>query len=79
MSMLFSDLKVGDSAVISALDPATVDAKQNLRLMVLGLTPGTYFHVTRVAPLGDPIEIRLRGFNLSLRTAEAKGIQVEKV
>ncbi|MAA71827.1 MAG: ferrous iron transport protein A [Bermanella sp.] len=79
MSMLFSDLKVGDSAVISDLDSATVDAKQNLRLMVLGLTPGTQFHVTRVAPLGDPIEIRLRGFNLSLRTEEAKGIQVEKV
>lgn len=77
MAMRFSDLKVGDSAIISSEQSSDDQADQ--RLMVLGLTPGTQFHVTRVAPLGDPIEIKLRGFNLSLRRAEAKGIWVEKV
>ncbi len=79
MSMLFSDLKVGDTAVISNHKPDQMNAEKGQRLMVLGLTPGTRFYVTRVAPLGDPIEIKLRGFNLSLRRDEAQGIWVEKV
>ena len=78
MSILFGDLKVGDNAVISSFKPDQVHSKQSQRLMVLGLTPGTRFYVTRVAPLGDPIEIRLRGFNLSLRRDEAQGLWVEK-
>lgn len=77
--MLFSDLKVGDNAIIPILDPNQLGAQQNQRLLVLGLTPGTRFHVTRVAPLGDPIEIQFRGFNLSLRREEAAGIEVEKL
>ncbi|MFY0641458.1 MAG: ferrous iron transport protein A [Bermanella sp.] len=79
MSILFGDLKVGDNAVISSFKVDQVHSKQGQRLMVLGLTPGTRFHVTRVAPLGDPIEIRLRGFNLSLRRDEAQGLWVEKL
>jgi len=49
------------------------------KLLAMGLTKGTEFTVTRVAPLGDPIEIRLRGFNLSLRKEEADILLVEKV
>ncbi len=47
------------------------------RLMDMGVTPGTPFEVERVAPLGDPIEIRIRKYHLTLRKAEAAGITVE--
>ncbi|MCK4627080.1 MAG: metal-dependent transcriptional regulator [Phycisphaerae bacterium] len=47
------------------------------RLMDMGVTPGTPFEVERVAPLGDPIEIRIRRYHLTLRKAEAGGITVE--
>ncbi|MEA1946221.1 MAG: FeoA family protein [Thermodesulfobacteriota bacterium] len=42
------------------------------KLLAMGLTKGAEFTVTRVAPLGDPVEINLRGFNLTLRKAEAE-------
>ncbi|NLD35345.1 MAG: ferrous iron transport protein A [Desulfatiglans sp.] len=48
------------------------------RLLAMGLTKGTELKVVRVAPLGDPIEINLRGFNLSLRKAEAEAVLVER-
>jgi len=47
------------------------------RLMSLGLTPGTEFRVDRRAPLGDPVEITLRGYRLSLRAAECQEMRVE--
>jgi ferrous iron transport protein A len=43
----------------------------------MGLTPGTELRVTRVAPMGDPVEIQVRGFRLSLRKDEAAALQVE--
>ncbi len=51
----------------------------NRRLVDMGLTRGTAVSVLRVAPLGDPIEIKLRGYNLSIRKAEARSIEVEEV
>ena len=48
------------------------------KLLAMGLTKGTEFTVTRVAPLGDPVEIRLRGFSLTLRKAEADVLLVER-
>lgn len=79
MPIQFSQLKVGDSAVIDecrvSSDPTT-SSSQVQRLMMLGLIPGTRFSVVRVAPLGDPIEIKLRGFSLSLRREEALGLWV---
>jgi Fe2+ transport system protein FeoA len=47
------------------------------RLMEMGLLPGTPIEVVRVAPLGDPIEVRLRGYSLSLRRDDARAIDVE--
>ena len=47
------------------------------KLLALGLTAGTELEVLRVAPLGDPVEIRVRGFALSLRREEAAIIRVE--
>ncbi|KAF0138245.1 MAG: ferrous iron transport protein A [Rhodospirillaceae bacterium] len=45
----------------------------------MGLTPGTEFELTRVAPLGDPVEIRVRGMGLSLRKVEADMLMIERV
>ena len=49
------------------------------KLLAMGLTPGTHFLVKRVAPLGDPIEMAVRGYSLSLRKYEADVLQVEKL
>ena len=47
------------------------------RLLDMGLVPGSEVEMERVAPLGDPIEVKVKGYNLSLRKEEASGIQVE--
>ncbi len=47
------------------------------RIMDMGITKGTDIHVRKVAPLGDPIEITVRGYELSLRKADAEMIEVE--
>ncbi len=49
------------------------------KLLSMGLTPGTHFTVTRQAPMGDPIEIEVRGYKLSLRKGEAEALKVEIV
>jgi len=49
------------------------------RLIDMGLVTGSEVEMQRVAPLGDPIEIKVKGYNLSLRKEEADSIQVEKV
>jgi ferrous iron transport protein A len=51
-------------------------AEQRPRLMELGLTPGTAVEMVRFAPLGDPVEIKVRGSNLSLRRHEAELVLV---
>jgi len=48
------------------------------KLLAMGLTKGTEFTVTRVAPLGDPVEINVRGFNLTLRKSEADVLLIER-
>ena len=53
------------------------DAEAARRLMEMGLMRGTTVEVIRVAPLGDPLEVRVRGFMLTLRRAEAEHIEVE--
>ena len=47
------------------------------RIMDMGLTRGTEIYVRKVAPLGDPIEVKVRGYELSLRKADAEMIEVE--
>ena len=53
------------------------DADAARRLMDLGLIRGTTVEVVRAAPLGDPLEVKVRGFMLTLRRAEAEHIEVE--
>lgn len=75
--MQFSQLKVGHKGRIIRLH--TGDPAYRQRLLALGLVPGTEFVIKRVAPLGDPVEIGVRGFALSLRKAEADILEVEGV
>lgn len=49
------------------------------RLLEMGLLPGTQVQVVRVAPFGDPIELTLRGYALSIRRSEAQAIEIERV
>lgn len=67
-------LLVGDSAIVSRVrgDRAVVR-----RLLEVGLVPGTKVTLRRVAPLGDPIELKVRNFALSIRRSEALGIDIE--
>ena len=72
--MTLDQLKVGQDAILS-----TIGGEGELRhhLLDMGLTPGTEVTLRKVAPLGDPLEITLRGYELSLRKSEAELIEVE--
>ena len=70
------DVKVGESAVVSKL--AGTGALKR-RIMDMGLTKGTGVYVRKVAPLGDPIEITVRGYELSIRKDEAACVEVADV
>ncbi|MFA6959394.1 MAG: FeoA family protein [Opitutaceae bacterium] len=69
-----SSLAVGASAVLREFPKQGVAF---LRLREMGLLPGTTLTLVRTAPLGDPIEIKVRGYNLTLRKSEADHIRVE--
>lgn len=71
------DLKTGDSAKVVGYDKSGKAYRK--RLLAMGLTPGTEFCVTRFAPMGDPVEIKLRGFSLTLRKNEADVLLIEKI
>ncbi len=71
----FSELKVGDRARVVGYPPGADGYFGQIKR--LGLTPGTPFRVVRVAPFGDPMEIEVRGFRLSLRRGEAGAMEVE--
>ena len=57
----------------------TKTAAARRRLMDMGITPGVEIEIVKVAPLGDPIEINLRGYELSLRKSEAEQIKIEQL
>jgi Fe2+ transport system protein FeoA len=71
--MTLAELTVGASATIRAY-PQTGTAFTRLREM--GLLPGTRITLIRIAPLGDPLEIQVRGYRLSLRKSEAALIEI---
>lgn len=74
MSRTLNTLQPGDETTVLELNG---EAEATSRLMELGLLPGTKLKVVRYAPLGDPIEVLVRGYHLSLRRGEASGIVVE--
>jgi len=70
-----ADLAVGASAIVKKVNAARPLA---VRLMELGLVPGTEVTVCRRAPLGDPLELRIRGYSLSIRRTEAANVLVHE-
>jgi len=67
-------VKIGDSAKVVKIHG---EGALKRRIMDMGITKGTEIYVRKVAPLGDPIEITVRGFELSIRKADAEMIEVE--
>lgn len=74
--MTLDQLKVGSSAIISAV---VGNGALRCRLLDMGLIPHTRVTLQKVAPMGDPIEIQVRGYELTLRVEEARKIEVEAV
>lgn len=68
------DIKVGESATVIKLEGQGAVRR---RIMDMGITKGVNIKVCKVAPLGDPIEIKVRGYQLSLRKEDAQMIEVE--
>ena len=67
-------VKVGASAKVVKLHG---DGAVKRRIMDMGITKGVEIHIRKVAPLGDPIEVTVRGYELSLRKADADMIEIE--
>lgn len=72
--MKLSDLKVGQTARILSINTKGVIRR---RLMDMGVLSGEILRVEKIAPLGDPIDIVIKNYHLSLRKNEAEGIDVE--
>jgi ferrous iron transport protein A len=71
-----SALPLGQKGRVLGFD---LPEEQRQRLLEMGLTIGAQFEVVRFAPLGDPIDIKLRGYHLSLRKNEASGVLVARL
>ena len=68
------DVKVGQTVTIKRLNG---EGALKRRIMDMGLTKGTEVYVRKVAPLGDPMELTVRGYELSVRNGDAENIEVE--
>lgn len=67
------DVKVGQTAIVQKL---AGEGPVKRRIMDMGITKGVSIYVRKVAPLGDPVEVTVRGYELSLRKADAEMIEV---
>ncbi len=76
MSEKLKDLSPGEKAEIIGYDASSRTYRE--KLLSMGLTRGTVVTLKKVAPFGDPVEISVRGFNLSLRKDEADVLRVRK-
>ena len=77
MSLTLGELDIGDTGRVSGYADGGSRGYRR-QLLAMGLTPGTGLKVVRRAPMGDPIELEVRGFSLSLRRDEAQCVLVEK-
>lgn len=69
-----NELKLGETGIILKIEG---DKKLRKRLMDMGMLPGTDVKIVKVAPLGDPIEMKIKGFHLTIRKEDAKNILIE--
>ena len=74
MVKTLAQVACGQTATVTKL---TGDGAVKRRIMDMGITKGTSIYVRRVAPLGDPVEVRVRGYELSLRKEDAQTIEVQ--
>lgn len=72
--MTLREVKIGGTVTVKKL---TGEGAVKRRIMDMGLTKGTSVTVRKVAPLGDPIEVTVRGYELSIRKADAEMVEVE--
>ena len=72
--MTLRDVSVGQTVKVTRLNG---DGPVKRRIMDMGITKGVSVYVRKVAPLGDPVEVTVRGYELSLRKADAEMIEVE--
>ncbi len=77
MTISLKDMHVGDTGRVVEFDKSFLPYRQ--KMLAMGLTPGTEFTVIRIAALGDPVEIRVRGTDLSLRQNEVAAIRIERL
>ncbi len=68
------DVRVGDTVIVKKIHG---EGAVKRRIMDMGITKGTDVYIRKVAPLGDPVEITVRGYELSLRRNDAEIIEIE--
>ncbi len=71
-----NEIKVGRTVLVTKVNG---DGPVRRRIMDMGITKGVEIHIRKVAPLGDPMELTLRGYELTLRKADASMIDVEEL
>jgi Fe2+ transport system protein FeoA len=74
--MTLDELNIGETAIITAVKG---DGPLRCRLLDMGLIPKTKIMVRKVAPMGDPIELYLRGYELTIRLEDAKKIEINTI
>ena len=72
-----SELKIGQTAVVKSINITNKNVKRHL--LDMGLTKGTKVSIKKIAPMGDPIDILLRGYELAIRKVDLKQIEVEVI
>ena len=72
--MFLSQLKVGEKGTVVAVNG---EGAIRRRLFDMGITPGTEIYLRKTAPVGDPIEVSLRGYELTLRKTEAAQVEIK--
>ena len=72
--MTLGDAKVGSTVVVTKIEG---DSAYKRRIMDMGITKGSELYLRKVAPLGDPVEITVRGYELSVRKNDAQCVQVK--
>ena len=72
--MTLGDAKVGSTVVVTRIEG---DGAYKRRIMDMGITKGSELFIRKVAPLGDPVEITVRGYELTVRKADAQCVEVK--
>ena len=72
--MTLGDAKVGTTVVVTTIEG---DSAYKRRIMDMGITKGSELFIRKVAPLGDPVEITVRGYELTVRKADAQCVEVK--